>query len=85
MSVIISIILDTRRMKSGNKFPAKLRVRSNRVTEYYPTVFDLSKEDWEKIAAKRITSGLKKVKDCMKEIEVQAENAAKEILPFNFF
>jgi integrase/recombinase XerD len=85
MSVKISVILDTRRMKSDKKFPVKLRIRSNRVTEYYPTVFDLSKEDWKKIPAKRITSDLQKVKDCLKEIEVQAENAAKEILPFNFF
>lgn len=84
MSTTISIILDTRRMKKLEKYPVKLRVTFQRVTEYYPTTFDLSKEEWEKLPASRISNELQRVRDKLKEIERKAENAVKELAPFNF-
>jgi integrase/recombinase XerD len=84
MSTTISIILDTRRMKKTGKYPVKLRVTYQRVTEYYQTVFDLSKAEWEKLPASRTSSELQSVKEKLKEIERKAENVSKDTDPFNF-
>jgi integrase/recombinase XerD len=84
MSTTISIILDTRRIKKTGKYPIKLRVTFQRVTEYYQTIFDLSKEEWEKLPASRISNELQPLRDKLKEIERKAENAVKELSPFNF-
>jgi len=62
MSVTISIILDTRRIKKSGKFPVKLRVTFQRVPEYYQTVFNLSKEEWEKLPASRISNELQAIR-----------------------
>jgi integrase/recombinase XerD len=84
MSTTISIILDTRRIKKTDKYPVKLRVTFKRVTEYYQTVFDLSKAEWEKLPASRTSSELQSVKEKLKEIERKAENVSKDTDPFNF-
>ena len=84
MSVTISIILDTRRMKKSNKYPVKLRVTFQRVTEYYQTVFDLVKEEWEKLPASRISNELQSIRDKLKEIKRKAEALIKDMEPFSF-
>lgn len=84
MSTTISIILDTRRIKKTDKYPVKLRVTFQRVTEYYQTIFDLSKEEWEKLPASRISNELQPIRDKLKDIERKTENAVKELTPFNF-
>jgi len=84
MSATISIVLDTHRIKKNQKYPVKLRVTLERVTEYYQTIFDLSADDYEKLSASRISNELQSVRDQLKEIERTAENAAKEIYPFSF-
>lgn len=85
MSATISIILDTRRIKKKNsKYPLKLRVTFDRTSQYYPTVYDLSKEDHEKLSATRISVQLQSIRDKLKEIQRAAENAASELEPFNF-
>ena len=84
MSTTLSIILDTRRIKKSNKFPVKLRVTFDRITEYYQTFFDLTKEDYDKLSASRISSELQTIRDKLKEIERTAENAIKELDSFSF-
>lgn len=84
MSATISIILDTRRMKQDNKYPVKLRVTFQRVPEYYTTIFDLAKEDWEKLSATRVSNGLQPIKEKLKEIERTADAAIKDLTPFSF-
>lgn len=84
MSTTISIILDTRRVKKADKYPVKLRVTFQRVTEYYPTVFDLTKEEWGRLPASRISKELQPTRDKLKEIERKAENAVKGLSPFTF-
>lgn len=84
MSATISIILDTRRMKNGSKYPVKLRVTYNRVTEYYQTVFDLTKTDWEKLSASRINNDLQQLRDKLKELERQATTVISDLDPFGF-
>jgi integrase/recombinase XerD len=84
MSATISIILDTRRMKQGNKYPVKLRITFQRTPEYYTTIFDLTKEDWEKLSATRVSNGLQPVKEKLKEVERTAYTAIKDLSPFSF-
>ena len=84
MSATISIILDTRRMKKSNKYPVKLRVTFQRVTEYYQTAFDLSKEEWQKLSASRVSNELQHVRDKLKEIESKSKAAIENLEPFGF-
>lgn len=84
MSVTISIILDTRRIKKTDKYPVKLRVTFQRVTEYYQTVFDLSKSEWEKLPASRTSNELQTVRKKVKEIERKADSTIKNLDPFDF-
>lgn len=84
MSATIAIILDTRRIKENKKYPIKLRVNYNRVTNYYQTVFDLSEEEYQRLSAPRISSELQGVKNQLKKIEREAEDKLKELHPFSF-
>src|SRR5688500_4850262 len=84
MSVAIVIILDTRRIKENNKYPVKLRVNFRRVTNYYQTIFDLSREDYDKLCAPRICADLQDVRNKLRKIEREAESIIKELETFTF-
>ncbi|MDQ2752006.1 MAG: phage integrase SAM-like domain-containing protein, partial [Bacteroidota bacterium] len=84
MSVTIAIILDTRRIKENNKYPIKLRVNYQRVNNYYPTIFDLRQEDYDKLAAPRISADLQNIKNEIKKNEREAESVIKEMDIFIF-
>ncbi len=84
MSVTVAIILDTRRIKENKKYPVKLRVNHQRVTNYYPTAFDLSEEEYQKLSATRISQELQTVRDKLKQIERGALNALEKLRPFSF-
>jgi integrase/recombinase XerD len=81
---MIAVILDTRRIKENKRFPLKLRVNFRRVTNYYQTIFDLCQEDYNKLAAPRISGELQDVKNKLRKIEREAEDVIKEIEPFTF-
>jgi integrase/recombinase XerD len=84
MSVATAMILDTRRIKENKKYPVKLRVNHQRVTNYYPTIFDLSEEDYGKLSATRVSQELQGVRDKLKQIERGALNALEKLKPFSF-
>jgi len=84
MLVTASIFLDTRRMKKTKTYPVKLRVYTQNKTELYPTKVDLNEKDFEKLEAKNISEGLRQVRDQLKELKKQAEEAIKENRPFSF-
>ncbi|MBS1752930.1 MAG: site-specific integrase [Ferruginibacter sp.] len=84
MSATISFILDTRRVKNENKYPIKLRVTFNRKTRYYQTIFDLSKLEWEKLPATRISNELQFTRNKLKDAERQAKFLAAEMTFFSF-
>ncbi len=85
MSVTITTILDTRRIKmKTNEYPVKLRVIFERVTEYYQTIYDLSEDKYNKLSASRISDDLQTLRGKLKEIERTAKNAAQELEPFSF-
>lgn len=84
MSTTLCILLDTRRIKKSKKYPVKLRVTFERATEYYQSIFDLSKEEFDKLTASRISNELQSIRDKLKEIERTAENVVSGLDPFNF-
>ena len=77
------MILDTRKIKKSNKYLVKLRVTFDRVTEYYPTIFDLTNDEYDKISTSRISNELQTIRDKLKEIERTAENAVKDLGSFS--
>ncbi|OLY90606.1 Site-specific recombinase XerD [Cnuella takakiae] len=84
MSVAISMILDTRRAKRQNKYPVKLRINHLRVTNYYPTVYDLSEEDYQKLSATRVSQDLQDIRDKLKKSERDAASLVARLQPFSF-
>jgi integrase/recombinase XerD len=84
MSTTLCILLDTRRIKKSKKYPIKLRVTFERLTEYCQSIFDLSKEEFDKLTASRISNELQSIRDKLKEIERTAENVVNELDPFSF-
>jgi arginine/lysine/ornithine decarboxylase len=77
MSITINIILDTRRIKKSEKYPIKLRVTHDRNSEYYQTIFDLTKNDYDKLSASRISNELQTIRDKLKFIETTAQTAVR--------
>ena len=84
MAVTISIVQDTRRAKNGNKYPLKLRVTFDRLSQYYNTIYDLTVSDYQKFSASRLSTELVIVRDKLKELQRQAEIAIKDLNEFNF-
>ncbi|HMG66216.1 MAG TPA: site-specific integrase [Chitinophagaceae bacterium] len=84
MSISITIILDSRRIKKNSTCPLKLRVTCERVTEYYQTIFELPKSEYAKLNASHIGAALRKVRDQIESIEMAAKKAAENIDPFEF-
>ncbi len=84
MSATINIILDTRRIKKNGKYPVKLRITYERITEYYQTIFELYKGEYDKLSASRINSELQIVRDKLRVLEVTAKTMALQFEPFNF-
>ena len=84
MPTTLCILLDTRRIKKSMKYPIKLRVTFERISEYYQTVFELSKEEYDKLRASRVSNELQSIRDKLKEIERISENTIAELSPFSF-
>lgn len=85
MSVSIAVILDTRRVKKENLYPVKLRVTVDRKRDYYPTIYDLSKDDYKKFSAPHINNELHQIRSNIQKIEMEAKKFADELQPFNLF
>ncbi|GAB3026505.1 hypothetical protein GCM10027051_34110 [Niabella terrae] len=83
MSVSIVIVQDTRRPKKGGVYPMKLRVTVDRKCEYYPTIYDLSEEDYQKFSAPRISNELQQIRINLQKIETDAKKFADELVPFD--
>jgi integrase/recombinase XerD len=85
MLVSLSVILDTRRIKSKtSKYPLKLRVTYDRKSRYYLTIYDLKEEEFAKLGAPNTRADLKAIRGKLKEIEWSAETVAKDMFPFSF-
>lgn len=81
--VTVTVILDTRKVKKGNKYPLKLRLYVDGEREYYPLIHDLSEDDYNKLSAPHINNDLQKIRSDLKAVETDASNTAKKIKPFD--
>jgi len=84
MSVSVAVILDTRREKQNKLYPVKLRVIHERKPEYYPTIYDLSKDDYQKLIAPRISASLQQIRSQLQQVELNAKAFVKDMEPFSF-
>ena len=85
MSASLSIILDKRRIKEKiKKYPVKLRVTFERKTKYYCTIYDLSEEEFGKLNAPNVGAGLKAVRNKLRDIEREGDNAIRSMSCFHF-
>ena len=81
----ISIFLDTRRIKTNEKYPVKLRVftPNPRKQMLYPTIFDFTidefKDIWETL---KPAKKYKEIKRKLNELEEKALKIAEKIVPF---
>ena len=85
--VFISIYLDTRRAKSDNKYPVKVRVftTSPRKQKLYPTKFDFTEKEFDSIwNTAKPRSEHKENRSELLAVETLALETAKNIKPFNF-
>jgi len=85
MSVSLAMILDTRRIKKKTaKYPLKLRVTCERLSQHYTTVYEITIEDHKKLSASRLSAGLQEIKEKILEIERAGARVVEDIDPFNF-
>ncbi len=78
------IIHDTRRAKSGDKYPVKLRAIYNRVVKYYPTKYNLSKDDYAKLYEEKPDKKSKDIRDDLFKLLSKANDIIDKLPIFNF-
>lgn len=75
--VRLAVVLDTRRIKTKtNKYPVKLRVTYEREVQFYSTIYDLTQDEYNTLAAPRMLDKMKKIRDDLKQIQRNAEDVA---------
>ncbi len=84
MSVQVSIILDTRRIKKEKTYPVKLRVYSGGKAFFYATIYDLTEDEFKKLDAKRVSDTFMEIREKLKELVRSAAAYAEKISPFDF-
>jgi integrase/recombinase XerD len=82
--ITAKLVHDIRWEKRSGKYPVKVRVTHERRSKYFETGVNLSKTDYEKLSAKRISAELNKIRVDLDEAVNKANQLIKEIKPFNF-
>lgn len=82
--ITAKLVHDIRWEKKSGNYPVKIRVTHERRSKYFETGVNLSKTDFEKLSAKRISAELNKIRVDLDEAENKANQLIKEIKPFNF-
>lgn len=74
-------VLDTRRAKQDGSFPVKLRITFERKQQYYPTPYDITKTEFERVMfSKRLNDAEKSLKKSIAAFENKAIDII-EVLP----
>ncbi len=86
MAATASIILDNRRMKiKTGTYPVKLRVTFQRATQHYQTIFDLSKGDYDKLSAPRVSEWLQAIREKLRLLQRACDEFIEEMTAFSFY
>src|SRR5690606_17630875 len=86
-SCVISIILDSRRIKKNGKYPVKLRIFTNspKKQKHYTTVFEYTASEFYQIwESKKTRKEYKDQRLQLQNLEVKANEMAKRLSPFTF-
>lgn len=83
-NVHVKIVPDIRRIKTGAKFPLKLRITYKGERKYYATGLDVSDEQWEIINSAEVKGKFQKIRIEMAEIERKALDCVAKIVPYSF-
>jgi integrase/recombinase XerD len=83
-NVHVKIVPDIRRIKTGAKFPLKLRITYKGERKYYATGLDVSDEQWEIINSAEVKGKFQRIRIEMAEIEKKALDCVAKIVPFSF-
>jgi integrase/recombinase XerD len=85
MNVNVTLYLDTRREKSENKYPVKLRVYFNTVTKQYKTGIDVTENEFfNAYQSKKPRKEFKDLRIKLYRILNEADEIASKIEPFSF-
>ena len=82
--VNISVVQDIRRMKKDSRLPLKLRITYKGNRKYYGTGYDAGIEEWAIINSADAKGGLRKIKNAIAKIELEAQECCSRIIPFSF-
>lgn len=78
-------ILDTRRIKKDGTYPIKLRITFGRKQQYYPTPYDLTSQEFEKVMfGKRLTFLEKQQKERITAFENKALEVIEDLQVFTW-
>lgn len=81
---ITQIVLDTRRKKTDNTFPVKIRVTFLRQQKYYPTGIDLSQAEFDAVMATKVKQAFREIRITL-DAKLQGIREAIENIPhFSF-
>lgn len=80
-----TLLLDTRRQKTNNKYPVKLTIYYNGQKERIKTNFEFTEQDWQKINGDKLRDDqLKQEKRMLNKLLSEAESAIDKIESFSF-
>lgn len=78
------VILDNRRQKNNGVYPVKLRVTFQREQKYFPTGFDMTQEEFDKVLSGNARGELKEIRIRLLNLESSAEETIQQLPVFSF-
>lgn len=85
MGTTFKLMLREKRMKErSGTFPVILKVTHDRVPREFPTIYDLTSEDFKKLTASRVSAELQIVRDNLQDIVRETGNFLRENNSFDF-
>ena len=80
----VKIILDNRRKKNNDVYPVKLRITFQREQKYFPTGFDMTEEEFEKVLNGNARGDLKETRIHLLNLESSADAIIQRLPIFSF-
>src|ERR1039457_718935 len=80
----IKVVPDIRRFKRGKYLPLKLRLTYKCKRKYYGTGYDATLDEWDIINSADAKASLRKIKNAIAKIELEAQQCCSQLIPFSF-
>ena len=82
--VNVMVLPDTNRAKKDQRVALKLKITYKGKRRYYSTGYDASKEEWIMVNSPEAKARLRRIKNAITEIEINAQKCCDTIIPFSF-